>query len=329
MSAFVAHGRDQCHRAPAESFSRVVARLADRPVLGLTGTPWRNDDADPILYGLIGPLAFRISARELIRRGYLAEPYFIEVMPIFKVDDENIIKKYRELEAEIEKLKGSSESRAKILAEISKLRGRQTTLLRNWLGATPQKIKFIAELAVMAPKPAIVFLDRIKGVDMMVDMLKKRGLSVAKVTGELKGQERLEIFRKAKAGQLDVVVMTKAGDEGVDIPNVRTVIIGIMEKSKVNLPQRVGRALRVEGGKDKALIIDVQEIPEIGEDKWEDKRIQKRFVENAEERIEVVRRALDNAVKVFRVGPYSPNMALDRVWRIIENVFCASACEPL
>jgi superfamily II DNA or RNA helicase len=59
---------DECHHLPAFSFERVLTEAKARYVVGLTATPRRRDGHHPITTMQIGPVRFKISAKEQAAR---------------------------------------------------------------------------------------------------------------------------------------------------------------------------------------------------------------------------------------------------------------------
>lgn len=57
-------------------------------------------------------------------------------------------------------------------------------------------------------------------------------------------------------GFYDIVIASDIFKEGVDIPNLKCLILACGGKSSVALIQRIGRLLRLFPGKDKAIIYD-------------------------------------------------------------------------
>jgi superfamily II DNA or RNA helicase len=59
---------DECHHLPAFSFERVLAEAKARYVVGLTATPRRRDGHHPITTMQLGPVRFKVSAKEQAAR---------------------------------------------------------------------------------------------------------------------------------------------------------------------------------------------------------------------------------------------------------------------
>lgn len=55
---------DECHHIPAVSFENVMKQVQSTYVYGLTATPTRQDGHHPILYMYLGPIRYRVDAKE-------------------------------------------------------------------------------------------------------------------------------------------------------------------------------------------------------------------------------------------------------------------------
>jgi superfamily II DNA or RNA helicase len=79
----------------------------------------------------------------------------------------------------------------------------------------------------------------------------------------LSGKDTAKVRRAAIArlqdGSLHALIATTIFDEGVDIPELKKVILASGGKSQVKLIQRVGRAVRLANGKTEAMIVDFQD----------------------------------------------------------------------
>lgn len=94
----------------------------------------------------------------------------------------------------------------------------------------------------------------IKMSEDLSDYLKKLGYKVAYLHSEIKALERLEIIRKLRLGEYEVLVGINLLREGLDIPEVAKILILDADKegflrSERSLIQTIGRAARNENGK--------------------------------------------------------------------------------
>ena len=121
---------------------------------------------------------------------------------------------------------------------------------------------------------ALIFADRWFQCEYIVDKLEKLGVRAAAVYSVVAGNDapyksgsgrrndgdNRRIMQDFRNGKYDVVVNVKMLTEGVDVPDVKTVIITRKTTSHILLTQMIGRALRGEKagggeGKDYANIV--------------------------------------------------------------------------
>ena len=68
---------------------------------------------------------------------------------------------------------------------------------------------------------------------------------VAILTGDLERRERLELVRRAKSGEIDVIILTLVGEEGIDIPEAGLLVMTDTPRSPLRFYQRLGRLIRM------------------------------------------------------------------------------------
>ncbi len=68
---------DEVHKLPAETFSKVLESFKFCVKIGLTATPYREDQKIRNLYYMIGPKLYEANLLDLINDGYLAKPLCI------------------------------------------------------------------------------------------------------------------------------------------------------------------------------------------------------------------------------------------------------------
>lgn len=211
---------------------------------GLTATPFMRTAYDNLLLeGVTGPSLFQITTKELIELGYLTRPKVV----MKKVPGNLLV---------TSDWKSSRSNKAK--AEY-------------WRRVEEKGIKFndartdlVVDEIVNGPYPALVLVKTVEqakfiegkfrlreGASPLHDVTRFKFLS-----GKTSAKLRREAVAEMQAGTLDVICATTIFDEGVDIPELRKVVLAGGGKSQVKLIQRVGRALRIADGKETATIID-------------------------------------------------------------------------
>jgi superfamily II DNA or RNA helicase len=104
--------------------------------------------------------------------------------------------------------------------------------------------------------PVLILAQRIDHVNLIEAALRTRGVSYGVLTGEDSNEMREAIINRLETGKIKVILSTTIFDEGVDIPDIRTLILAGGGKSKIKGIQRLGRGLRVSEGKDKLNVIE-------------------------------------------------------------------------
>ncbi|KAI6005074.1 hypothetical protein F5J12DRAFT_921301 [Pisolithus orientalis] len=126
---------------------------------------------------------------------------------------------------------------------------------------------------------AMVFVTYRECVDEIVAMLNEERplLKATKFVGQgldKKGRkgfaqkEQLEVIRKFKAGEFNVLVSTSIGEEGLDIGEVDMIVCYDAQKTPIRMLQRVGRTGRKRDGYVHVLLAEVRE--ELNWDKAKD-----------------------------------------------------------
>ena len=222
---------DECHTAPAESFYATIQDFDNaRTRLGLSGTPYdRGDKRSLIAVAALGPMVYKIGARQLIDLGVLSEPKIVvvpcwqEVDPRFRGDWNPT---YRELVVE--------------------------SLHRNGLILACMQ-KALAD----GDTSGMVFVRRVGHARELVKHAEKLGLNCAYVDGSKDSKQRQDALRRLEAGRLDFIVATKVFAEGVNIPELRCVINGAGGKSVIEVLQQVGRGTRTTETKSSFVVYEV------------------------------------------------------------------------
>ena len=245
---------DEVHHLPARVFRRIVEISPYEYVLGLSATPEREDGKHEELFPLIGGVVYSRSADELAKEGYLAK-FEIERIPVRLTLDEkrrywDLIERYRELkegrdfEELIEDAKRGDESAAEALR--LKNEARMIAL------ASESKIRKIMELVDRHIDDKIIIFAE------YVDQARKiaEALNADLITGDTPAKKRREIFEGFRSSTSGILVITRVGDEGIDIPDANIGIIASGTGSKRQYVQRIGRLLRPKPGK-RAIIYEI------------------------------------------------------------------------
>jgi DNA excision repair protein ERCC-3 len=203
---------DEVHRIPAD-VNRRTATLQSRHRLGLSATPVREDDRESEIYTLIGP-PIGTDWEALFDAGYVQQPR-VEI-----------------------RLLSFAEGAANAHAAAD---GRD----RRRIAATnPAKIGEIRRLRRRHPDAkTVVFVEFLDQGAAIAD-----ALGVPFVSGETPHAERERAFDRFRAGDEPVLIVSRVGDEGIDLPDAEVAIVASgLGGSRRQGAQRAGRTMRPAG----------------------------------------------------------------------------------
>ena len=111
------------------------------------------------------------------------------------------------------------------------------------------KIKEIIKLVKNNRGPTIIYSFFVEnGVNVIHKCLKNAGIDekkMMKVTSQVSAAKRKDWMKKFNSGQIDVVLISKSGSEGINFSGARNVIIASPDWNMANVQQAVGRATRL------------------------------------------------------------------------------------
>lgn len=114
----------------------------------------------------------------------------------------------------------------------------------------------ILELARSEPGPTLILVTYVNHGSLLVELGKVAGMDIPFVFGLAKSKERKELAKSLNNGTTKVAIASTIWDEGIDIPNIKTIILAGAGKSSIKNLQRVGRGMRLGEDKDKLHVID-------------------------------------------------------------------------
>jgi DNA excision repair protein ERCC-3 len=204
---------DEVHHVPAPVHRR-SADLQTRHRLGLSSTPVREDDRETDIFTLIGP-PIGTDWDALFESGYVAEP-----------------------EVEIRYVPWSDDDAAN---QYTSADGQE----RRQLAATnPAKLDEVEQVLSAAPDSrALVFVEYLDQGRALADRL-----DVPFLSGETPHHRREKLFEQFRHGTLHTLVVSRVGDEGIDLPNAELAVVASgLGGSRRQGAQRAGRTMRPTG----------------------------------------------------------------------------------
>jgi DNA excision repair protein ERCC-3 len=204
---------DECQHVPSPIYRR-SADLQAKHRIGLSATPVREDDKQKDIFTLIGP-PIGTNWAALFDAGYVAEPE-IEIRLVPWGDD-----------AAVEEYAASV--------------GHEK---RQAAAANPGKLREIEAILRSHPgEKALIFVEYIDQGEAIAE-----ALSVPFVSGEMPHARRRKLFDEFRNGPRDALVVSRVGDEGIDLPNAEIAIAASgLGGSRRQGAQRAGRTMRPVG----------------------------------------------------------------------------------
>ncbi|KKN84400.1 hypothetical protein LCGC14_0288620 [marine sediment metagenome] len=215
---------DEAHHLPAKSYERVMANLwSAKWRYGYSATPYKEEDLETFfkVCSWLGPTIHHVGADELAEQGHLvAVDVFMIAMPKNRIS----WKKWPEA------------------VEY----GIISNTVRN---------SYIVDLARRLNE------SRSGAVAILVERL-EHGTKLAKmldcpfIAGKQSTKVRQQAYDDVRAGKLNLLVISKIADEGLDIPPLTFLIMAGGGKAPHLTVQRVGRGMRLSEGKERLFCFD-------------------------------------------------------------------------
>lgn len=225
---------DECHRIAAQRFDDLVTQLQPDQLLGLTATPERTDGQPISPYFTNRPDG---SPAVELRLWDALDMQLLAPFEYYACDDDTDFSQVpwdRPGEvAAVDQLVTGNDVRARLV-------------IQEWerLAANPRRGK------------TIVFCVSVAHARFMADRFNASGLPARCVLGESSLMERQRALHELAAGDICALVTVDLFNEGVDLPNVDTLLLLRPTQSALLFQQQIGRGLRLAPGKDSCLILD-------------------------------------------------------------------------
>lgn len=215
---------DECHRAPSESFRRVLKAYSGT-ILGFTATPYRLDGRG--LSEFFDDVVHVAHIDELIDAGWL-------VPPIVIAPEEPDVSMVRKIGGDFD-----PSQLASVMDKPVLIGNVVETWCRRAMG-----------------RSTVLFATSLQHSRHLVAEFVSRGIPAEHVDGETPLPERAAILARAASGQ--TVVLSNVGilGEGWDLPRIACVVQARPTQSRALYRQMVGRGLRAWEAKRDCLVLD-------------------------------------------------------------------------
>jgi superfamily II DNA or RNA helicase len=223
---------DEFHHAEASTYRRLLDHLDPRVLVGMTATPERTDGLD-VRRWFDGRFAFEMRLWDALDQRLLSPFQYFGI-----ADDTDLSRvSWRRggyVTAELSNVLTGDDARvAKVLRSVREL---------------------IAEPSRMR---ALGFCVSVEHADFMARRFRDAGIAAVAVTGETAAGEREAALLRLKAGELQVLFTVDLFNEGVDVPEIDTVLFLRPTESATVFLQQLGRGLRKARDKACLTVLDL------------------------------------------------------------------------
>lgn len=222
---------DETHHGAAKSYEKVFTYYRPKILLGLTATPERMDGVDIIDY-FDNKIASEIRLSEAIDRGFLVPFQYFCITDSISLD--NIKFRGGKYDAdELNRVYSNNKERARMV---------RYTIEKYSSGMDGIK--------------ALGFCVSQEHANFMSKMFNEDGVPAMSLTSLSSKEERNQAQSRLKRGEIKVIFTVDLYNEGVDIPEVNTVLFLRPTESLTVFTQQLGRGLRLHSEKSELTVFD-------------------------------------------------------------------------
>ncbi len=231
---------DECHHAKAATYDEMLNYYADvidaktTDLLGLTATPDREDGKD-IREFFNGKITHELSLKDAINNNFLVPFDYFALAD--NTDFNNVRWGSGDADKDVQKIVEANEERAKLVYNAV------LEYVNN-----PQEMR------------AIGFCAGIKHAELMARVFNEHGLPAKVLTGssddDIRRKVRHQLTTVDHENRINIIFVADLFNEGVDIPEVDTLLMIRPTDSAMIFTQQLGRGLRKADKKESVLVLD-------------------------------------------------------------------------
>lgn len=222
---------DEAHHSQADSYRKLFGYFTPQILIGLTATPERMDGRD-LRPDFGGRISAEIRLPQALQAGLLTPFQYLCVSDDTNLSDDSLWsgQKYN-IERLADKL--CAKSRAKLIIDALH--------------------KYLADEYTCR---ALCFCVNKRHADFMAEQLKLYGFNAESITSDTPPEKRKQLANALREGTLHYLCVVDIFNEGVDIPEVDTVLFLRPTESLTIFLQQLGRGLRLSVGKTELTVLD-------------------------------------------------------------------------
>lgn len=217
---------DECHVVTCDTIKEIYKVINPSVLLGMSGTPFRDDGTDLLAKSILGEKIIDIGASELIEKKLLVQPVikFFDVPKKFIPGNPTYAESYKEYIVD-------NDVRNKLIVK-------QTQSLID-KGYTP-----------------LVLFKQIRHGDILAELFEEADINFQLLSGKDSLDFRNEVKENVQNGKTRVILSSTILDIGFDLPKLNALVLCGGGKSSIKTLQRVGRVIRTYPGKNIAAVVD-------------------------------------------------------------------------
>jgi superfamily II DNA or RNA helicase/HKD family nuclease len=222
---------DEFHHAAADTYRKLLDHLTPKILLGLTATPERAD-GESVLGWFDGRIAIELRLWEALERGLLCPFHYFGLHDNTDLSQVTWSRRGYDI-VELEQLYTGNHARAALVAQAIQEKV-----------VDPRRMR------------ALGFCVSIAHAEFMAREFNRIGLPSAAVSAQSSREERDSALRRLRDGDFNVLFAVDLFNEGVDLPEIDTVLFLRPTESGTVFLQQLGRGLRQSEGKSCLTVLD-------------------------------------------------------------------------
>lgn len=222
---------DEFHRAGAPTYRNLLGHLTPKLLLGLTATPERTDGED-ILHYFDGHIAAEMRLWDALERNLVCPFQYFGMHDGVDISAAQFRRGAYDV-VDLDRLYTGNDARVRMVLQQVQDKHRDWRTMR-----------------------ALGFCVSVAHAEFMARRFSEAGLPSLAVSANTETSERGDALRKLRAGEVRALFAVDLFNEGVDLPEVDTLLFLRPTESALVFLQQLGRGLRRHEGKDCVTVLD-------------------------------------------------------------------------
>lgn len=219
------HIFDECQTITCSTIQSIYDVIDPYWIYGFSGTPYRDDNSDLLINGILGDQIIDVPASELIEKGLLVQPLikFVSIpkQSMSKDTYHSVYKNY-----------------------IVENGVRHQIILQETQSLINKKYKIL------------VLFKQINHGKILFELFKENNIKCAILYGHDTLDKRNDIKEQLINGEIQVILASTIFDVGVDLPILNALVLAGGGRSTIRTLQRIGRVIRSHPGKKYVAVVD-------------------------------------------------------------------------